>query len=243
MPLEITRNEYTITASIHRPNTRNAINFEVMDRLEFLLDEIEQNSQIRLFILTGSEKSFISGGDLREFHTIKHAEDAKKMSLRMLKILNRIENLPCWTLAAINGHAYGGGWEIMLSFDFRVAGSDARFGFTQGVFYLPPGWGGLSRLIQTVGKNRALFLLASQQVITADEALQDGLIHKVFPQKKFSEELDALKTSLTSNDLAYITYLKQNHGKAAVDELEPFSKFWESEEHLRRVDDFLSRRK
>ena len=243
MPLQITRDEYTITAAIHRPDARNAINFEVMDRLESLLDEIEESNNIRLFILTGSEKSFISGGDLREFHTIKHAEDAKKMSLRMLKILNRIESLPCWTLAAINGHAYGGGWEIMLSFDFRIAGSDARFGFTQGAFYLPPGWGGLSRLTKTVGRNRALFLLASQQIITANEALKDGLIQKVLPQKAFSEELDTLKKSLTSNDLTYITYLKQNIGKGIEDELEPFSKFWESEEHLRRVDDFLNRNK
>ncbi|TVR17603.1 MAG: enoyl-CoA hydratase/isomerase family protein [Balneolaceae bacterium] len=243
MPLQITREECIVTATINRPKARNAINFELMDQLESLLDELERDDTIRLFILTGSGKSFISGGDLREFHQIKDAEGAKSMTRRMLSILARIEALPCWTLAAINGHTYGGGWEMMLSFDFRVASSDARFGFTQGAFYLPPGWGGLKKLNQTVGKNRALFLLASQQVITADEALQNGLIHKVFSQKKFSKELSSLKTLLTANDRAYINYLKQNQGKAVENEIEPFSKFWENKEHLKRVDDFLNRNK
>lgn len=243
MPLQITREEYIVTATINRPKARNAINFELMDRLESLLDELERDDSIRLFILTGSGKSFISGGDLREFHQIKDAEGAKTMTRRMLSVLGRIEALPCWTLAAINGHTYGGGWEMVLSFDFRAAGSEARFGFTQGAFYLPPGWGGLKKLNQTVGKNRALFLLASQQVITADEALQNGLIHKVFSQEKFSIELSSLKTLLTANDRAYINYLKQNQGKAVENEIEPFSKFWENKEHLKRVDDFLNRNK
>ncbi|MCC5943233.1 MAG: enoyl-CoA hydratase/isomerase family protein [Balneolaceae bacterium] len=243
MPLQITREEYIITATINRPKARNAINFELMDRLESLLDELERDDTIRLFILTGSGKSFISGGDLREFHQIKDAEGAKTMTRRMLSVLGRIEALPFWTLAAINGHTYGGGWEMMLSFDFRVALSEARFGFTQGAFYLPPGWGGITKLSRAVGRDLALFLLASQQVIGADEALRNGLIQDVYPAETFQERVDELKQSLIRNDRTFINYLKQENIQSAEDEIEPFSKFWESEQHLDRVDQFLNRSK
>ena len=243
MPLQVTYEPFVVTAAISRPETMNAINFEVMDRLESLLDELEQKREIRLFVLTGSGNSFISGGDLREFHRIKDAEGAKKMTRRMLSILMRIEALPCFTLAAINGQTYGGGWEISLAFDFRVASSVANIGFTQGAFYLPPGWGGISRLTQTVGRNRALFWLATQAVISAKEASECGLIQQVINDDEFSEKLDVLKDSLIQNDRVFIEYLKRKDLQSAEDEIEPFSTFWESEEHMKRVDEFLSRKK
>ncbi len=243
MPLQITREEYIVTASINRPDARNAINFELMDRLEALLDELEQDKFLRLFILTGTHASFISGGDLREFHQIKSAEGAKEMTNRMVGILNRIEKLPFWTLAAINGHAYGGGWEIPLYFDFRVASSSAKIGFTQGVFYLPPGWGGITKLNQSVGPDLARYLLASQKILSAEEALHTGFIQELLPADEFHDRLEKLKKSLTKNDRTYIRYIKQKEIRSAEDEIEPFTKFWESDEHLNRVDKFLSRSK
>ena len=239
----IKRERYILTAQIDRPETMNAVDFELMDQLEQLLDEMENDAELRLFILTGSQKSFISGGDLREFHQIKDSEGAKNMTRRMMSILNRIEKLPCWTLAAINGHTYGGGWETMLAFDFRVAADDATFGFTQGKFYLPPGWGGITKLTKTVGRNRSLYLLGSQKVIDAQTARKYGLIHDLFEAYAFDEKLETLKKSLTRNDRTYIEYIKNFDVETAGDEIEPFSRFWESKEHLKRVDDFLSRKK
>ncbi len=239
----IKRDRYTLTAIIRRPETMNAVDFELMEQLENLLDEIENDNELRLFILTGSEKSFISGGDLREFHQIKDAEGAKNMTRRMISILERIEKLPCWTLAAINGHTYGGGWETMLSFDFQVAADFAKFGFTQGKFYLPPGWGGIGKLKKTVGSNLALFWLGTQKVIDAKTALQHGLIQDVFEAYAFEEKLETLKNFLILNDRPFIEYLKQSDSGSIGDEIEPFSRFWESEEHLKRVDEFLSRKK
>ncbi|MEX2463172.1 MAG: enoyl-CoA hydratase/isomerase family protein [Balneolaceae bacterium] len=241
--LTIHKEPLITTAAIHRPDAMNAINFEIMDRLEQLLDEIESDNEIRLFILTGSGKSFISGGDLKEFHQIRDAEGAKKMSNRMISLLNRIEELNCWTLAALNGHTYGGGWEIMLSFDFRVASNDVQIGFTQGNFYLPPGWGGIHNLSKAVGRNQALYWLASGQVINAQTALQHGLIQEVFDEYAFDEKLSLLKSELTRNDRDYIQYIKRKNLQLPADEVDPFSKFWVSEEHLKRVDDFLSRKR
>lgn len=242
MSLIINKNGYTITARINRPEAMNAVNFELMEQLETLLTDLEKDDELRLFILTGTGKSFIAGGDLREFHSIKDAEGARQMSERMLNILKRIEELPCWTLAAVNGHAYGGGWETMLAFDFRIASASASFGFTQGKFYLPPGWGGLTRLSESVGKPLADYWLASQKVIDADTALQTGLIQDLFPDDTFEEHLHKLVGKLTLNNRSYIEYMKRNTHGDITKELEPFSRFWESDEHINRVTDFLESR-
>lgn len=242
MSLIIHRETFITEAAINRPKAMNAINFEVMDALENLLDELEQDEELRLFILTGTGDSFISGGDLREFHQIKDAEGAKEMTRRMMNILKRIEHLPCWTLAAVNGPAYGGGWETMLAFDFRIAISTAIFGFTQGKFYLPPGWGGITNLTKTVGRNQAMYWLSSQKVIDAGTALKSGLVQDVFGENEYEENLDRLKKSLTKNDRPFIEYVKRKDFQKSEDEIEPFSTFWESNEHLNRVDEFLKRK-
>ena len=242
MAVEIKQEPFVLTARINRPKSMNAINFEVMARLEEILDELESDRETRLFILTGTGKSFISGGDLREFHKITSAEDAKAMSERMISILNRIADLPCWSLAAINGHTYGGGWETMLKFDFRVAASNATFGFTQGKFYLPPGWGGITSLIKAVGREKALYWLGSQKIIDAEMAQDSGLIQEVFPSESYDDELETLKKNLILNDRTFIEYLKNSERKSADDEIEPFSRFWENPEHLKRVETFLERK-
>lgn len=243
MSLITKREPFIVKAAINRPGAMNAINFDVMDQLENLLDELEADDKLRLFILTGSNNSFISGGDLREFHQIKDAEGAKKMTRRMIAILERIENLRCWTLAAVNGAAYGGGWETLLAFDFRVAVSSATFGFTQGKFYLPPGWGGIKKLSEVVGRNQALYWLASQKAIDAKTALKSGLIQDVFEKDEYEEKLTRLKESLIKNDRKFIEYIKRKDLQKPEDEIEPFSAFWENKEHLERVEKFLSRRK
>jgi enoyl-CoA hydratase len=242
MSVKTEKNGFLQTVTIQRPDAMNAINFEVMDKLESALSEAESDTELRLFILTGSGKSFISGGDLKEFHGITDAEGARKMSLRMLSILERIENLKCWTLAAVNGHAYGGGWETLLCCDFRVARASARFGFTQGKFYLPPGWGGLTRLSETVGREKADYWLASQKVIDAETAFQSGLIQDFFPDEEYEESLNKLIGRLTLNDRDYIEYMKRRDHRNISNELEPFSRFWESEEHMKRVEEFLNRK-
>lgn len=242
MSLIIQREPFIIKAAINRPEAMNAINFEVMDALESLLDELENDEELRLFILTGSENSFISGGDLREFHQIKDADGAKEMTRRMMNILERIEQLPCWTLAAVNGPAYGGGWETILAFNIRIAISTATFGFTQGKFYLPPGWGGITKLTEVVGRNQALYWLASQKVIDAETAVKAGLIQDVFEEDEYEQKLSRLKKSLIRNDRTFIEYIKRKDLQKTEDEIEPFSTFWESEEHLKRVDEFLNRK-
>lgn len=248
--VKIEQKNHICQATIDRPESHNAINFAVMDELENLLDDLEKDSDIRCFILSGSgQKTFVSGGDLREFHTIKTAEEAKPMARRMLTILKRIEQLPCWTIAAINGAAYGGGCEIMLAFDFRMAAPRATFGFTQGKFYLPPGWGGLTRLVEKVGRSTALLWLAEAKVIDSQTALHHNLIDHITESSDWEDEVWERAQNITRNDRPFIKNLKEGamritHARweAIEAELDSFAQFWESDLHEERVEKFLNRK-
>ncbi len=235
---------------VNRPKTHNAINFEVIEALENLIRRIEDDEKTRCLILKGAgSQSFISGGDLREFHTLKKAEEAKPMAQRMVRLLTRIEKLPCWTIASINGDAYGGGCEIMLAFDFRIASSDAVFGFTQSKFYLPPGWGGLTRLVERVGRSTALRWLGAAKVVDAKEALRYNLIDRLTDPEKLSGKSWEWAEQLTHNDRAFIKNLKEQalqlahaRWKAIEEELDAFTRFWESDLHHQRVQNFLDKK-
>jgi enoyl-CoA hydratase/carnithine racemase len=249
--LKVEQKNHVCQVTINRPSSHNAINFEVMDAFEKLLDDIETDSNIRCLTLTGAgDNSFISGGDLQEFHTIKTAEEAKPMARRMLSILTRIEKLPCWTIASVNAPAYGGGCEILLAFDFRIASPVATFGFTQGKFYLPPGWGGLTRLVECVGRSTALRWLAEAKVVDAQTARDHKLINRISSPEKLDEETIGWTQQLIKNDRSFIHNLKkgamqltQARWKAINAELDSFAEFWESDLHKQRVQQFLDRKK
>jgi len=246
--LEIEKQPYTLWATINRPQTRNAIDFEVMEELENLLSQIENDDDIRVLVLTGAgTKSFISGGDLRKFHQISSATEAEQMARRMHRILNRIEALPCWTIACINGTAYGGGCEVALAFDFRIASEQASFGFTQGKFYLPPGWGGLTRLVEQVGRSTALEWLGGQKIINAQTALDKSLINRIAGVDELYEQTHEWAQDLSQNDRNFIQNLKKGasrtrpHRREALEaEIEPFTRFWVDNMHLKRVKEFLN---
>ena len=248
--LKVEKKKRVCRAVIDRPSSHNAINFAVMDALENLLDELESDREIRCFILTGAANEiFVSGGDLKEFHTIKTAEEAKPMAKRMLSILKRIEELPCWTIAAVNGAAYGGGCEIMLAFDFRIASEEAVFGFTQGKFYLPPGWGGLTRLVEKVGRSTALRWLAEAKIIDAEKALEQDFIDRIVEEGELKKQSLHWARDLSHNDRNFIKNLKRGAMQLtkarweAIDaELESFAQFWESDLHEQRVERFLNRK-
>ncbi len=247
--VKVEQNNSLLWAQIDRPEVHNAINFAVMEELEDLLSNVETDNNIRAVILSGSGDAFISGGDLEEFHTLKTAAEAKKMAVRMLDILERIEHLPCWTIACINAPAYGGGCEMMLAFDFRIASDDAIFGFTQAKFYLPPGWGGLTRLIERVGRSTALKWLAEAATVNAETALDHKLIDACYPAGELKPAVKDFADRITKNDRHFINNLKErarqfgkDRRKAIDAELKTFTEFWENELHEQRVERFLNRK-
>ena len=248
--LHVERKNHLLLATVDRPEAGNAVNFELMDELESVLERGRSEKGIRALVLRGSGDYFISGGDLKEFHTLKTADEARPMAKRKLSICRQMELAPFWTVAAVNGAAYGGGCEIMLAADFRIASTSATFGFTQGKFYLPPGWGGLTRLVECVGRPTALQWLAQAAVIEAESAESSGLVNAVLPRDQFEEKLFEWVGKLTHNDRAFISNLKEGamrltggRWEAIEAELDAFARFWEHEEHRKRVEKFLNRKK
>jgi len=245
------RGSHVLYAEINRPEAYNAINYEVMEGLEKVCDRIEQNEEIRVFVLTGTgNRYFSAGGDLKEFSKLKTEHDARKMSMRMGEILRRIESANCWTIALINGDAYGGGCELILAFDFRISVKHARFGFTQGKFYLPPGWGGLTRLIERCGRSTVLFWLGTQAKVDTESALIAGLIDMVEVSSHLEEHITDIAGKLSDNDRKMIRTLKEGvtyaqkhpHRESINNERTEFARHWASDEHHKRVDAFLKRK-
>lgn len=241
--------KHILRATIRRPNALNAVNFQVMEDLEKIVNLIDSNEEIRVFILSGEgTEAFISGGDLREFHTIVSKDKAQAMSARMHTLLNKLEQLPCWNIAFVNGDAYGGGIETMLAFDFRIAAPKVKLGFTQSRFYLTPGWGGLTRLVEKVGRSKALMWLAKAEVISVDVALSEGVLDYIIEGTDAEQEVLDWAEKLTKNDRAFIKILKggtftSNEIRLAAMEKEigPFSKLWVAEEHIKRVEAFFKK--
>lgn len=242
--------DHILWAKINRPEARNAIDFDVMHELENLVGMLEDNSEIRVFILSGEgTESFVSGGDLKKFHTIKSKEEVVAKSRRMQNLLVRIEQLPCWTVACVNGDAYGGGIELMLAFDFRLSMPKAMFGFTQGRFYLVPGWGGLTRLVEKVGRAKALEWLGKSIVTDANDVMSNGLIEHILPGETPEKEVLKWVEKLTKNDRNFIEILKggalrltANRKNSLEAEIKPFSDLWVDEQHISRVEKFMNRK-
>jgi enoyl-CoA hydratase len=237
-------------AEIDRPGANNAINYAVMDGLEEAVSRLERDEELRVFVLTAKgDKAFAAGGDLKEFHTIRSEEEARVMSQKMITLLRRLSELPCITIACLNGDAYGGGVEIALAFDIRITAAHTRLGLTQGRFYLPPGWGGLTRLVNIVGESTALLWLSSHKLIDARTAMEYRLVDDVIPSDRILDFTKKLAHDIAGKSdrrmiRAYKDGARRAKGpdiNAAIgEEVKTFSGFWADEEHFRRVDAFIA---
>lgn len=240
----------TAWIEIHRPETLNAIDFEVMDELFDAIQTIERDDTLRAVVLTGSgSKCFISGGDLKAFAPLTSEEDAELMARRMREVLLALERLPCWTVACINGDAYGGGCETLVACDFRYARQGARLGWTQTRFALPCGWGGMTRLVELVGRGLAIEWLATSKILSAQEALSARLLHEVLEPDTLVEQVQRRCDLLTRHPRHLILALKlaarnasnPHRDEAMERELQTFCQCWAHPDHLQAVADFLDR--
>jgi len=171
-----------LLATINRPDKLNALNRDVMHDLDTLLDDIDSNNDIKAVILTGAgQKGFVAGADISEFVGLSK-EEGQELAKKGQDIFFRIENNRKPIVAAVNGFALGGGCELAMSCHFRLASENARFGQPEVNLGLIPGYGGTQRLVQLVGKGRAMELLMTGNMIDAQTALQYGLVNHVVPQ-------------------------------------------------------------
>jgi enoyl-CoA hydratase len=236
---------------VKRPDVRNALNWEAMEAFSARVEEAHQLDELMVLILTGYGKSFIAGGDLKELHGFSTEADGRRLGDMMRTVLNRLEALPCPTIAAINGPARGGGAEVALACDLRVMETGADIGLVQVTLGLTPGWGAGGRLLRLVGYSRALELLTTGRVLGAEEALVMGLVNQVAPVGEGLEEAIALARRIATQPLATVQAIKRllragvsmpPETASAVEQAE-FPPLWASEEHLKAVEHFLNRRK
>jgi 3-hydroxypropionyl-coenzyme A dehydratase len=164
---------------INRPQVLNALNREAMSELSTAIDIVGADDKIQVLIITGTgERSFCAGADIRYVINIDPIE-AEKYATFIHGLLNKIENLEKPVIAAVNGYALGGGCEIALACDIRIASSNAKIGQTEVTVGIPPGWGGTQRLLRITGPAKTKELIYTGKMITAEEAEKIGLVNRV----------------------------------------------------------------
>ena len=164
---------------INRPEVLNALNREIMTELSQAIDIVSTDDGIKVIVITGTgERSFCAGADIRYVVNVDPIE-AERYATFIHTLLNKIENLQKPVIAAINGYALGGGCELALACDIRIASSNAKIGQTEVTIGIPPGWGGTQRLLRIVGPAKAKELIYTGKMMTAEEAERIGLVNKV----------------------------------------------------------------
>ncbi|MCV7423115.1 enoyl-CoA hydratase/isomerase family protein [Mycobacterium yunnanensis] len=223
--------------TIDRPHARNAISLQTMDRLD---DALDGAAGARALVIKGAgDKAFVSGGDLKELSALRTEHDAAAMARRMRGICDRIAAFPGPVLAALNGHALGGGAEVAVAADIRLAADDVKIGFNQVSLAIMPAWGGAERLAALVGKGRALLLAGTGRILTADEAHRAGLVDVVVPRASFEDEWRTVARQLAA---APVTAIKRViSGVTAEEAVESFARLWVSDDHWAAADRVMNR--
>nr|WP_071461139.1 enoyl-CoA hydratase-related protein [Bacillus mediterraneensis] len=169
--------------TLKRPESMNAFNYDTLLELQEAVEKIRTEKNIRVVIFTGSgDKAFSVGADLKERRTLSD-EKVKRNIYKIGEVFTSIDQLPQPTIAAINGFAFGGGMELALSCDFRIASEEAVMGLTETSLAIIPGAGGTQRLPRIVGQAKALDLILTAKKLDANEAFQYGLLHRVVPKQ------------------------------------------------------------
>jgi len=189
----VRRSDGIAIITINRPEVLNAMNVDVISELSSAIDTIT-NESVKVVIITGKgERSFCAGADIKYVVNINPIEAERYVS-SVHSMLNKIENLETPVIAAINGYALGGGCEVALACDIRIASVNAKIGQTEVKIGIPPGWGGTQRMLRILGPAKAKELVFTGEMITADEALKIGLVNKVVSLNTTeAEEEDAPK--------------------------------------------------
>jgi enoyl-CoA hydratase len=184
--------------TISRPQALNALNSSFFREMNLMLDSISKNEEVKVLIITGDgTKSFVAGADISEMVNMD-SETAYRFAVTGHETFNRIAGLEIPVIAAVNGFALGGGCELAMACDIRIASTNARFGQPEVNLGLIPGYAGTQRLPRIVGLSNALWMLMSGDAITADVALRMGLVQMVTEQENLLDEAMKLAGRIAS---------------------------------------------
>lgn len=176
------------TIELHRPQKKNSLNGELRGEIEECLKELGNDRSVRVVIITGGDEIFCAGADISEIQESKSAEEAYRHARDFQLLFDHVEALRQPVIAAVSGYALGGGCELALACDFRIASHTARFGVPEIKIGAFPGGGGTQRLPRLISASKAKEMIFTGDPISAEEALSLGLVMKVVPKEKLMEE-------------------------------------------------------
>lgn len=190
----------TTVITINRPSQLNALNKETIEELNKALTEANTDQGVRAVILTGSgEKAFVAGADIKEFAHFDVTQ-GKELSAKGHELLfNYVENMTKPVIAAVNGFALGGGLELAMSSHIRIASDNAKMGLPEVSLGVIPGYGGTQRLAQLVGRGKAMEMVATAGMISAEEAKSWGLVNHVVSQAELLDLAHKIAGKITAN--------------------------------------------
>lgn len=235
--------------TINRPKQLNALNKDTIQELHDALAAADKDAGTRVIIITGSgEKAFVAGADIKEFASFD-IENGKKLAAEgQAKLFDFVENLSKPVIAAVNGFALGGGLELAMASHFRVASGNAKLGLPEVSLGVIPGYGGTQRLAQLVGRGKAMEMITTAGMISADEALLWGLVNHVVPEEELLEFAEDIAAKICKNSgtaiSAAIRAINAGYGREGYEaEIREFGNCFGTEEFVEGTTAFLEKRK
>lgn len=236
---------------IDRPEAMNSLNEQVLTELDAQIEETESDPQIKAIIITGEGRVFVAGADIAAMQGLDEKAGYAFGRLGQ-KVFRRIETMDKVVIAAVNGFALGGGCELAMACDIRIAGEKAKFGQPEVSLGITPGYSGTQRLPRLVGKAKAMELILTGSIITAEAAAAMGLVNKVVPQDSLMEEALAMARKIAGNAPVAVAYSKKaireglemsDMDRAIQVEAELFGKCFATEDQKEGMRAFLEKRK
>lgn len=207
--VEFTQHGHVGLVTINRPEVLNALNEEVLKTLNQVLTDLEGQDDIHVLVLTGAGRSFVAGADIGEMVNFT-AVDGKRFSEYGNAVFMKIENFKKPTIAAVNGFALGGGCELAMSCDIRIASDKAKFGMPEVGLGITAGFGGTQRLARIVGVSRAMEMILLANTIDAKVAYDFGLVNHVYPGDEMMEKAMELAQTIASKAQVAVRQSKQS---------------------------------
>ncbi|MDD2295163.1 MAG: enoyl-CoA hydratase-related protein [Eubacteriales bacterium] len=236
---------------IDRPEAMNSLNEQVLTELSAELENAAADPDIKAIIITGEGKAFVAGADIARMQGLDE-ETGREFGLLGQQVFRRIETMDKVVIAAVNGFALGGGCELAMACDIRIAGERAKFGQPEVTLGITPGYSGTQRLPRLVGKGKAMELILTGSIITAEVAESIGLVNQVVPQERVMEEAVAMAKKIAGNAPLAVSYSKQairkglelsNMDQAILVEAEVFAKCFATSDQKEGMSAFLEKRK
>lgn len=247
--VELLKENKIAIVTINRPKVMNALNSQTLNELDIVFDELNINDNVFCVIITGQGKAFVAGADIAEMKDL-NAVEGRKFGIFGNKVFSKIENMDKAVIAAVNGFALGGGCEIAMACDFRIASTKAIFGQPEVSLGITPGFGGTQRLARLVGIAVAKQLIFTGEIIKADEALRIGLVNKVVEPETLMDEVKMIANTIAAQAPIAIKLSKAalnkgmqcDIGTAVAYESEVFGQCFATQDQKEGMSAFLEKR-